>query len=580
MRLHSNGPILDDEITEENRMNNRLQIIHCSSNRCDSCKNQTDSMCQELVARIDEASETIILVEKQRGLLHVTNREENNTIEPPWSSDNWESIFIGPNNDLFMDLNDLIEIYTVGPYVCLFFEDGDKQHTRYEYLPLVRTSLELSLLDQLINESKNIIKKTTNSRRIANQFLREIISDVSNYIENQIPEINNITKKRLAQIVAHKSNILGPLFPILLDEMTEEVYLDGPKTNVYFDHQKLGRCITSVSYSDSEIPRIITFIRYQSNLHLDRGNPSLKMDLNLFDINLRLSASIPPLSVDGLHLEIRRARKKPYLIPDLIENGTMTYEAASLLVLAVACRFNITITGGPGTGKTTILNAFDMITPNWWRKVYIEDAVESRLIQDNHQVRFQVDPVDEKLTKLNKSEEIIKCLHRSPDYVILGEIQTEEHSKALFQAIAAGLHSMQTCHSDSAASLISRWIINHNIERTSLGLMDLIVTLERPKPGESNRFIKEIVEIRKGVQNGVLTFLGTNTVYDRKSNALHKWADDGAFLTHAKNNGIDHPEHVIDSLMQAMRSNHEEDHFRRLVEKLWDYEHPMQYIGN
>ena len=560
-------------------MKNRLQIIHCSSNRCDNCKNQNNSICQELVTRADETSESIILIEKQRGLLHVINREENVTIEPPWSSDNWESIFIGPDNDIFTNLNDLIEVYTVGPYVCLFFEKGDRQHIRCEYLPLVRTSLELSLLNRLIKESKNIIKKTISNRRIANQFLRESIADVSDYIQNQIPEINDTTRKRLAQIVAHKSNILGPLFPILLDEMTEEVYLDGPKTNIYFDHQKLGRCITSVSYSDSEIPRIITFIRFQSNLHLDRSNPSLKMDLNLFDINLRLSASIPPLSVDGLYLEIRRARKKPYLIPDLIANGTMTYEAASLLVLAVACRFNITITGGPDTGKTTILNALDMITPKWWRKVYIEDAVESRLIQDNHQVRLQVDPFDEKLTRLNKSDEIIKCLHRSPDYVILGEIQTEEHSKALFQAIAAGLHSMQTCHSDSAASLVSRWIINHNIERTSLGLMDLIVTLERPRPGESNRFIKEIVEIRKGVQNGVLTFLGTNTVYDRGSNILHKWTDDGAFLAHAKNNGIDHPEYVIDSLVQVMKDNHEEDYFRRLVETLWNHEHPMQYIG-
>ena len=558
-------------------MNHRLRIIYCSPDRCDNCKNQNASMCQELGVNTDTISETILIVEKHRGLLHVVNRENGIIIEPPWYSDNWESVFIGTDNNLFDDLGDLIDIYTIDPYVSLFFRNENNRNIRCDYIPIVRTSLEHSLLYRLVKDSKDIIKKAINKKGVADQHLKEIVNSVSDYIENQIPEINDITKNRLAQIVAHKTNILGPLYPILLDEMTEEVYLDGPEKRVYFDHQKLGRCSTSISYEISEIPRIITFIRFQSNLHLDRSNPSLKMDLSLFDINLRFSASIPPLSVDGLHLEIRRARKKPFFIRNLIENGTMTYNAAALLVLAVACRLNITITGEPGTGKTTILNALDMITPKWWRKIYIEDAVESRKIQDHHQVRLQVDPIDEKSTRLNKSDEIIKCLHRSPDYVILGEIQTKEHSKALFQAIAAGLHSMQTCHSNSAAGLISRWIVNHNIERTSLGLMDLIVTLERPKPGESKRFVKEIVEIRKGVKDGIMTFLGINTVYNHRSNASYRWSDDGAFLTHARNSGINYTENLIDLLIREMK-NYNDDDFGMLMEKLWDYGHPMQFI--
>ncbi|TFG95570.1 hypothetical protein E4H12_12995, partial [Candidatus Thorarchaeota archaeon] len=328
----------------------------------------------------------------------------------------------------------------------------------------------------------------------------------------------------------------------------------------------------------AEVPRIVTFLRAESNLHLDRSNPSLKMELELFGLVLRVSASVPPLSSDGLSLEIRRARKQPFTIRNLIENNTITQEAAAILLLAIASRLNITITGGPGTGKTTLLNALDSVTPRWWRKVYIEDAIESRISGDHHQVRLQVDPVDERQTRLNKSDEIIKCLHRSPDYLVLGEIQTVEHSAALFQAIAAGLHSIQTCHSDSAASLISRWILGHNVEKSSLCLMDLIVTLEKPKPGESIRHVKEIVEIRKGIQNGLLTFLGINTVYDNISKNIRPFAEDGSFRTLAKSLGIDNHEQALNSLITTFQNDNGILDLEKLSENMWAYGHPMKFV--
>jgi Flp pilus assembly CpaF family ATPase len=224
------------------------------------------------------------------------------------------------------------------------------------------------------------------------------------------------------------------------------------------------------------------------------------------------------------------------------------------------------------------LNALDRITPRGWRKVYIEDAIESRISREHHQVRLQVDPVDEYHKRLSKSEEIIKCLHRSPDYLILGEIQTMEHSTALFQAIAAGLHSIQTCHSDSAASLISRWILGHNIERSNLGLMDLIVTLERPKPGESTRRVKEIVEIRKGTKDGLLTFVGTNIVYDSISKKIGTFAEDGAFRTSARNVGIDNHEQALNSLIATLSNDEKSMNLEKLSETMWAHGHPMKFL--
>jgi hypothetical protein len=218
-----------------------------------------------------------------------------------------------------------------------------------------------------------------------------------------------------------------------------------------------------------------------------------------------------------------------------------------------------------------------MTTPRWWRKIYIEDAVESRNQEEHHQVRFKVDPVDEQLSRSNKSKEIIKCLHRSPDYLILGEIQTAEHSNALFQAIAAGLCTLQTCHSNSSSSLVSRWKLNHGIQESSIAMMDLIVTLERPRPGKSIRRVKELVEITRDNVDGLLKFSGMNVIYSTRISHC-EWADDGAFLLHAKELGIESHVPALGRLKELIVSGIYQSDLEVLSEHLWSTGHPMNFV--
>jgi len=512
-------------------------------------------------------------------LLHFCDLNNLDRNEPSWKTEGWETVFIGVHNQLLEKLDNILSIYKVGPHLSIF-KRKESNRTVYITVPIVKTALEQSLIDDLSHMSVQIGDKSISLslRESVTQKLERETENVSKYIINLIPEINETTRKLLSEIIAHRRSVLGALMPIILDDRVEEIYLDRPGEPIYFDHQKFGRCITDITFQEHEVPRIITLIRAESNLHLDRSNPSLKMDLKIQNALMRFSVSVPPLSPDGLHLEIRRAKNHPFSINDLIDNGTMTLEAAAVLLFAISCRFNITITGGPGVGKTTLLNALDMTTPKWWRKIYVEDVIESRNQVGSHQVRFRVDSMDEQLSKFTKSDEIIKCLHRSPDYLILGEIQTAEHSKALFQAITAGLRTIQTCHSDSASSLVSRWKLGHGIENDNLALMDLIVTLEKPIPGKSERRIKEIVEIRRGIVDGILEFCGLNRVYDSGQGLSDNWSHDGSFMTHARDLGVESHVPALENLIEVIRDNLHQYDLEMLSEKMWFNGHPMRYI--
>lgn len=561
-------------------MSSDIYVIQCPSGRCEKCPQKNNRGCQKLdgIRESGNVEVQLVLVEPERGLLHFSDSTNSIQTEPSWKTDGWETVFIGPNSHLFEGVDDLLAIYRVGPYLSMFRRKEGNQ-TEYITAPLVRTALEHSLIEELSHKSVHFGDKASSLRNGITQKLEQVTDDVSKHIMNLIPEINETTRRKLSEIVAHRRSVLGSLMPIVLDDFVEEIYLDRPGVPVYFDHQRYGRCITTITFQKQDVPRIITLIRAESNFHLDRSNPSLKMNLQIQDASLRFSVSMPPLSPDGLHLEIRRARNHPFSVDDLIENGTMTPEVAAILLFVVSCRFNITVTGGPGTGKTTLLNALDLTTPTWWRKIYIEDAIESREQSNHHQVRFMVDPMDEQLVKLSKSDEIIKCLHRSPDYLILGEIQTAEHSRALFQAITAGFRTIQTCHSESASSLISRWKLGHGIQDDNLALMDVIVTLERPRPGESKRRVREISEIRRKNVDGMVEFAGINKVYDSNREDIGSWADDGAFMTRARDFGIESHVPALNTLIDTVRHGVYHSSLDMLSEKMWSYGHPMRYVG-
>ena len=536
--------------------------IHCT------CRNQ-DGSC-ESINDTKNKTNVIVLLEPDRHLIHFANHGESIPDMPPRVSQNWETAYVKQFN--IRDSQRIASIYSVGPYVSIFSYDH-KGGIVHKAIPHVKTAIEFEMMEIISEQSVPNYEGTFSIDRRIEQRKLQLLDRIS----EMVPEISDQTKQTIAELLANQRSILGPFFPLLMDENVEDIFLDRPGTQIYFDHRHLGRCVSTVKIGQDDGSKIITLLRAESNYHLDRLNPSLKTDLRIKEVRLRFSATIPPLSPDGLHLEIRRARRSPFTLYDLVQNSTLSVEAAALLLLGYISRFNITIAGEPGTGKTTLLNALDMCTPRTWRKIYIEDAIESRIQRNHHQIRFQVSPIDETRGQSSKIGEITKTLHRSPDYLILGEIQTADHSKALFQSLLAGLRSVQTCHSSSAAALVSRWRYDHGIEEHAIALMDLIVVLYRPEPGKSRRIVKEIVEIRREVKDGFLRLQGLNLLYKADESRVREWANDGAFISRAKEFGETDPTTSYQKLIEILKAYLDkkiETHWT-IGEKLWENGSPF-----
>ncbi|MHA1713133.1 MAG: ATPase, T2SS/T4P/T4SS family [Candidatus Ranarchaeia archaeon] len=367
--------------------------------------------------------------------------------------------------------------YFVGPFsICIFERSGVILEKKY--VSRMRDSGRYSdvtkgLLSQLELEYTPVPKCSFK------ELQQNIESLAENLIRRKSSSLSSEKVKEYAKVISYERLGFLKLLPVLLDDKVNEIFLDGPGHALYLDHSMWGRCRTNIVLSPTDLDKIMTRLRLESANTLDRLNPSLKTELIASDFRTRVSLDIPPLAVNGPYLDIRKFYLRPLSIFDLIRNGTITSEVAAFLLLCVQNRFNIVAIGNPGSGKTTLINALDLLTPSNWRKVAIEDTIEgvNQAALGRHQIQLQVGGGFWENTR--KTTEIVKLLHRMPDYLFLGEIQTKEHSQALFHALNAGLKGIQTCHASSPEGILLRWVYHHDVPISSIGAIDIIVQMKQ-----------------------------------------------------------------------------------------------------
>ena len=210
--------------------------------------------------------------------------------------------------------------------------------------------------------------------------------------------------------------------------------------------------------------------------------------------NCRFSIDVGPIQLNNFALDIRKLNKNILTIQDLLKNGTLSPIIAAFLYFNMIRKKNITVTGETDTGKTTFINALDLLTPKEFRKIYIENVIESlnQAEFNKHQLKFNVDSLDDSDQKSSKSQQIKKLLHRTPDIIYLGEILTLNEGEALFHCLAAGLRGFQTIHANTINSLVNRFLFHFRIDKSCLNDLDLIILM---KKNSNERRIVTLAEI-------------------------------------------------------------------------------------
>jgi pilus assembly protein CpaF len=300
----------------------------------------------------------------------------------------------------------------------------------------------------------------------------------------------------------------GPLERLLQDESVTEIMVNGPY-DIWIERQ--GRLYeTNVRFNDdSHLRRIINKIVAQVGRRIDEASPLV--DARLPD-GSRVNAIIPPLSLSGALVTIRKFSKKRLDLNDMIRLGTLSIETIDFLQRCVEAELNILVSGGTGTGKTTLLNALSTAIPDKDRIVTIEDAAELRLNQ-RHVLRLESRPKN----VAGEGEIPIRTLVRNslrmrPDRIIVGEVRGSE-ALDMLQAMNTGHDgSLSTVHSNTPRDALSRIetmvlmagydlpirAIRHQISSA----LELIVHLERL--GDGSRRVTSITEVQR-MESDVIT---------------------------------------------------------------------------
>src|SRR6266508_1152937 len=340
------------------------------------------------------------------------------------------------------------------------------------------------------------------------ESLRErVLTDIRQHL---IPEtgLSREDRGRLAAQIADDILGHGPLEPLLADESVTEIMVNGP-FDIWVERQ--GRLYeTTVRFNDeSQLRRIINKMVAQVGRRIDESSPMV--DARLPD-GSRVNAIIPPLSLTGPIVTIRKFSKKRLDLNELIRLGTLSTEAVEFLQRSVVAELNILISGGTGTGKTTLLNALSSSIPDSDRIVTIEDAAELQLNQ-RHVLRLEARQKNiEGEGEVTIRELVRNSLRRRPDRIVVGEVRGAE-ALDMLQAMNTGHDgSLTTVHANSPRDALSRietMVLMAGFELPVRAIrqhvssaLDLILHLERLEDGL--RRVTAITEIQR-MESDVIT---------------------------------------------------------------------------
>lgn len=360
------------------------------------------------------------------------------------------------------------------------------------------------LLDEL---RKKIIEHLIDKNISSGKYLDDFINDeIDTCLEGY--DLTNLERNHIYNLINDEINGYGPISELLNDKNITEIMVNGPK-DVYVEIE--GKLVKDESISfinDEHIIRTIQRLIQPLGRTIDTTNPMV--DSRLSD-GSRINAVIPPLSVNGPIITIRKFKRNMTSIDDLLRVGTLTTEMAVFLEAAVKGKLNIIVCGGTGSGKTTLLNIISSFIGENERIITIEDAAELKLEQ-NHVISLETRTVNYNTSAaITIRDLVINALRMRPDRIIVGECRGKEAFDML-QAMNTGHDgSLTTLHANGSMDALNRletMVLMSGMDIPIIAIreyienaIDLVINIERMHDGK--RKITNISEV-VGIENSMI----------------------------------------------------------------------------
>lgn len=325
----------------------------------------------------------------------------------------------------------------------------DKKQSKNEketdpYLEL-KTKIQNKVIEELDIDFKEISEENEELKQKINSILTK-------YIEEESLNMTNIQRKKIKEELLDEIIGFGPITPFLKDSSVTEIMVNGP-SKIYVERHGKLQITDSKFKNDDHVMHVIKKIVSPLGRRIDESSPMVDARL---PNGSRVNAIIPPLSIDGPSITIRKFSDDPFTVDDLINFGTMTSKMAEFLKYCVQGRLNVVVSGGTGSGKTTTLNVLSSFIPNEERIITIEDAAELQLSQE-HVVRLETRPANlEGKGEITIRDLVKNSLRMRPDRIVVGEVRSGE-ALDMLQAMNTGHDgSLTTGHANSPRDMLSR----------------------------------------------------------------------------------------------------------------------------
>ncbi len=377
---------------------------------------------------------------------------------------------------------------------------GPANDRRIEALKATHARVQQSLYDRIDAAAAAKVPREELHRQII-ELIAEIV------IENRL-SLTGREQEALGATLVDDMVGLGPLEPLLRDDSVTDIMVNGPH-QIYVERRgKLE--LTDIRFRDNQhVMNVAQRIVTKVGRRVDETSPIC--DARLED-GSRVNIIAPPLAIDGCSVSIRKFAKKSITLDTMARQGNVSDAVARVLKIAAACRLNVVISGGTGSGKTTMLNAMSQLIDAGERVVTIEDAAELQL-QQPHVVRLETRPANlEGHGEITMRNLVKNALRMRPDRIICGEVRGEE-AMDMLQAMNTGHDgSMCTLHANSPREAITRLenmigmaaanLPTKAIRTQIVGAVNLILQVSRMRDGM--RRITHVTEII-GMEGDVVT---------------------------------------------------------------------------